>query len=239
MTHIIFDLVSNTGRLAIAKNGQLLASRVWENERSHAEFLVQHIDDCLGEAGKTYADVQRVGLVNGPGSFTGVRIAVSCAKALHLALGVSVATINTLAQWGLAGALTVPSPVIEEDARKADEGELKILIAQDVRRAELAVQCFNACGNAISAIFHGTLANIAAQLPHGTYTLAGSGAQALLNAQLPHIILQPLQVSDEALSWALAQLTARAQPSHTIEPFYIRGADAQLPKNMLEFAVNP
>lgn len=231
---ILIDLISNTGRVAIASaEGQLLASRVWENERSHAEFLVHHIEDCLSEAGKTYADISKIGVINGPGSFTGIRVAISCAKALQISLNVPVVCVNTLAVWGKAAAYCLPSSApIGALSPIMGEGNSPIIIAQDVRRNELAVQIFSPAGEPFSDMRHASVDQI--ELPEGAFFIAGSGAQSLI-ARFGADRLKLLNISDEHVLTALAQLTITTSSNTEIAPFYIRPSDAQLPKAMLTF----
>jgi tRNA threonylcarbamoyladenosine biosynthesis protein TsaB len=68
-----------------------------EGERpGHATQLLPLATGLLAAAGLTLADVQRVGVGVGPGSFTGLRIGVATARALAQATGAQLVAIPTL-----------------------------------------------------------------------------------------------------------------------------------------------
>ena len=75
--------------------------RVWRRAevmaRGHAEALFPMIDDVLAEAGASMADVTRVAVCTGPGSFTGIRAGVAAARGLALGLGVPAVGVSRLA----------------------------------------------------------------------------------------------------------------------------------------------
>lgn len=54
--------------------------------RGQAERLIPLCEELLVESGATFGDLQAIGVCAGPGSFTGVRVAVAAARALALAL---------------------------------------------------------------------------------------------------------------------------------------------------------
>jgi tRNA threonylcarbamoyladenosine biosynthesis protein TsaB len=68
--------------------------------RAHSRLLQPALADLLDKAGMTASDIEGLVLGVGPGSYTGVRLAVSTAKAMALALGVPVLPVSTL--WAMA-----------------------------------------------------------------------------------------------------------------------------------------
>jgi len=64
--------------------------------KGHAEHLMAVIEDALKAAGITYADLGAIAVSVGPGSFTGVRVGVSTARGLALALRIPAAGVSTL-----------------------------------------------------------------------------------------------------------------------------------------------
>ena len=56
--------------------------------RGHAERLFPMIDEVLAEADASYADLTRVAVCTGPGSFTGLRVGVAAARGLALGCGI-------------------------------------------------------------------------------------------------------------------------------------------------------
>jgi tRNA threonylcarbamoyladenosine biosynthesis protein TsaB len=62
----------------------------------HAEQLAPAIEFCCAEAGVTLADVTAIAVGIGPGMFTGLRVGVTTAKALGLALAVPLVPVPSL-----------------------------------------------------------------------------------------------------------------------------------------------
>jgi len=64
--------------------------------KGHAEHLMTVIETALSAAGTSYAWLDRIAVSVGPGSFTGVRVGVSTARGLALALGIPAIGVSTL-----------------------------------------------------------------------------------------------------------------------------------------------
>jgi tRNA threonylcarbamoyl adenosine modification protein YeaZ len=73
-----------------------LAARHEELAKGQAERLMPMIDEVLSEAGATYADLAAIGVGVGPGNFTGIRISVSAARGLALALEIPAVGVSLL-----------------------------------------------------------------------------------------------------------------------------------------------
>lgn len=99
---LALDTSSPVGSVAVASGGDVVARAVIERQARHAAGLIPAIDEVMSAAG-----VQRralVGLVvgEGPGSFTGVRVAAATAKGLSRALGIPVWAVSSLAAAAMA-----------------------------------------------------------------------------------------------------------------------------------------
>lgn len=64
--------------------------------KGHAEILFARIDALLTRNGLSYKDLTRIAVTTGPGSFTGLRIGLSAARGLGLALGIPVIGVPSL-----------------------------------------------------------------------------------------------------------------------------------------------
>jgi tRNA threonylcarbamoyl adenosine modification protein YeaZ len=69
---------------------------VVEIGKGHAEHLIGVIDRALAEAGLTLKQLDAIAVGIGPGSFTGIRVAVSAARGFALALAIPAVGIDTL-----------------------------------------------------------------------------------------------------------------------------------------------
>ncbi len=49
----------------------------WESDRTLAKWLLGYLDKILKEHKKTWADISAIGVLQGPGSFTGIRIGLT------------------------------------------------------------------------------------------------------------------------------------------------------------------
>lgn len=65
-------------------------------KKRHSSQILEIINKALAEIDKTGKDIGCVGVVVGPGSFTGIRIGVATANALAKATGAMVVSINNL-----------------------------------------------------------------------------------------------------------------------------------------------
>lgn len=97
-----------------------LASSAEEVGRQHAALLTVHLTDLFARAGVRRDAVGRVHVGIGPGSYTGVRVAVAAAKGLSRAWGVDVFGVySLLAQAGDALAVGAEA-VVTRDARRGN-----------------------------------------------------------------------------------------------------------------------
>jgi tRNA threonylcarbamoyladenosine biosynthesis protein TsaB len=84
------------GGVALLDDDRLVAEYVLDVSLTHSERMLATIDRVLGDAGWTAADLDGLAVATGPGSFTGLRVAVSTVKGLALALSVPIAAVPTL-----------------------------------------------------------------------------------------------------------------------------------------------
>ena len=94
MLCLSLDASSLSASAALSEDGVLLAEAYAQNGLTHSASLLPMIDRCLQMAGRSMAEVTLVAAAAGPGSFTGVRIAVT--TAMGLAGNRDCACVNTL-----------------------------------------------------------------------------------------------------------------------------------------------
>src|SRR5207245_6411196 len=111
---------SLAGGVAWLDGERLVAEYLLDVSVTHSERLMSAVDRVLADARWTPRDLAGLAVAVGPGSFTGLRIAVSTAKGLALALGLPISAVPTLDAMAAAlpwAALPV-CPVL--DARKGE-----------------------------------------------------------------------------------------------------------------------
>lgn len=90
------DTSSSSGSVALLQDGKLIGSQLYSIEKSHSSLLHVMIEQMMTNAGCQMTDLSAVAVAEGPGSYTGLRIGVSAAKGLCLALDIPLIAINTL-----------------------------------------------------------------------------------------------------------------------------------------------
>ncbi len=113
------------GSVAVAADEDVLAAHLFPEGSRHARDVMVAVDSVLGEAALSKRDVDAVAVSRGPGSFTGLRIGVTCAKTLAYALG-----------WQAVGVPTLQVKV--QNVRASDLGEAAHACpVQDARRGHV------------------------------------------------------------------------------------------------------
>lgn len=82
--------------ITLFKNGKVLASSIKTSERHHSDFTMPMLDNILKDNNITVHNLNEILVVNGPGSFTGVRLGVTIAKTLAYTLNIPIKTITSL-----------------------------------------------------------------------------------------------------------------------------------------------
>lgn len=214
------------GALSVAiHRGEATAPRLAEiyevRATGHAERVMPAIAEAMSVADLTFADLSRLAVTLGPGTFTGVRTGVAAARAISLATGLEVVGLSSLAVMADRIFATRPPAPIDRP----------VLIAVDARRGQLYVQFF--ATNALSDDTQPIELTPAAALALCTapaITVAGSGARLIADAAAATGLSVDIQVMAEHLqphAGDLARLAGRLTPIRNILPLYLRPPDAK------------
>jgi tRNA threonylcarbamoyladenosine biosynthesis protein TsaB len=211
------------GSAALLDGERLLAAAAYDDLRGHAERIFAAIDEVLAAAGVPRGAVDALGCDVGPGSFTGVRVAVASAKGIALALGapaVGVGSLEAMAAAAFAG--------------PAAPGDLVIPVI-DARKGELFLAAYDAPGASPRVPpRHLPRAEVPAALaalgPAARLVIVGEVAEELPELR-PHRARGPgLDFPDAAWIGRVAalRLAAAAPPDLALlEPLYVRAPDAK------------
>jgi len=74
----------------------LVAEQNWHSANRHTVELIPRVAEMLAQTDATAADLRAVAVALGPGSFTGLRVALAAAKGLALANGLALLGVPTL-----------------------------------------------------------------------------------------------------------------------------------------------
>ena len=71
-------------------DGDTRIEREWQADRTLAKNLLRYLTDALADAGVALQDVAAIGVMSGPGSFTGLRIGMAVCNTLADGLGIPI-----------------------------------------------------------------------------------------------------------------------------------------------------
>ncbi len=201
--------------VAVWRDGEVF-ERFEVAPRRHAELALPWADALLAEAGIARPHLDAIAVGIGPGAFTGVRLGVSLAQGMALALDVPAIGISTLATLALrAGAGEGANVLAAIDARMGEVYWGAYRIGDDVPVALGAERVSKPDGVAVEGSgWHGV----------------GTGFAALEGALVVQLGDQLASADAEALPRAsdIARLAVRAHargealPPERLEPAYLR-----------------
>ncbi len=96
MKILAVDTSSAVATCAITDGDKLVAERILNNKLTHSQTIMPMIEGAFKESELSLCDVDLFAVSNGPGSFTGLRIGVSCVKALAHSQNKPCAAVSTL-----------------------------------------------------------------------------------------------------------------------------------------------
>lgn len=198
--------------VAVLDGDVVRAARSEPMTRGHQERIAVLAREVMAEAGVTFAELTRIAVTVGPGSFTGLRVGLSFAKGLATALAIPCVGVNTLeALAASANATGLVAGVL------------------DAKMGQVYLQVFEG-GKALMAPDALEVGVAAARLAElwsgGPATLVGSGAP-LVAEVLPDATVLTLAYPDPV---AVARLAAaRPAPGHSPRPLYLRAPYAVAP----------
>ena len=82
--------------IILYKDGKIINKTVEESKNKHSEITMPILDKTLSDSGVEPNELGEIIVVNGPGSFTGERIAVTIAKTLAFTLNIPIKAIDSL-----------------------------------------------------------------------------------------------------------------------------------------------
>jgi tRNA threonylcarbamoyl adenosine modification protein YeaZ len=199
--------------------GDIIASETIAMARGHAEALMPLIARVMDLADVEFADLDRIAVTTGPGSFTGLRVGISASRGIALAAGKPAIGLSTLAGFA--------APLIAED------DSTHVVAAIDARHEHVYLQVFGAGGRTLVAPRVATLRDAVRSALTGPARIVGSAAN-LMAAAWPkgaHAgVAPPLAVEQRGapdIGWIARLGAAAADGASPPKPLYLRPPDAQ------------
>jgi len=93
---IAIETSGRIGSIAVVADNQILAEEQFPHGLQHAAHIVPMIDRLTRGQGWTPRDIEHLYVSVGPGSFTGLRIGVTLAKAMALTTGVKIVAVPSV-----------------------------------------------------------------------------------------------------------------------------------------------
>ncbi len=188
----VYDVNS---RVMLASEQQLMA-------RGHAEALPPMVARAMSQAGIGYSDLGRIAVTTGPGTFTGIRVGLSFARALGLARNIKVLGVDTMI--AIQAAVSERNCVVVHQAGMSglfyfyDGTEIQLLAPEE----------------------------IASRLRNDQLVL-GTGAEAIAALSGRSDLMRSPQHDLPSASGFAAYAATQPEPTHMPDPVYLREADAK------------
>jgi len=194
---------------------RIIAHESLAMRRGHAEALMPLVSRVMKVSGVGFADLARIAVTTGPGSFTGLRVGLSAARGIGLAAQKPVVGLTTLAAY------TAPKVAVDSDS--------PVLAAIDARHGQVYFQFVDGEGAMLVAPRIAPLAEAIAAAPPDVAPCLVGNAAAVLAERWPADRTPPATVEAEPapdVAW-VAWLGAAVRPETAPpRPTYLRAPDA-------------
>lgn len=192
---------------------QPLALESLAMERGHAEALMPLIERVMDHVEGGFSSLDRVAVTVGPGSYTGLRVGVSAARAIAFATDIPAVGVTTVA--------AVAAPLVGR------EGGRVIAAALDARHGQVWFQALSSEGRQLVSLRQVGYRDAARAIGSGPVSLAGSGALAVANEAwaigLDAVVVDDARAPD--VTW-IAKLGLIADPAAAPpRPLYLKAPE--------------
>lgn len=228
MTTLAFDTCFGACSAALRLRGPAGDWQLREDYREmptgQAEALLPMIEALMTAAGLQFADLSKIAVTIGPGSFTGARIGLSAARGFRLSLGVPVVTLTSLAVMAMRA-----DTLLEGGHLGVARTGAALAVCMDARGGRMYAEVFaESVAEPLLAPGLWTPAELAAALNGRRVIAAGSGG-AMLAGAMTAAGGEAVAVLPGLLPHArhLALLADAAPVTQVLDPLYLRDTDAK------------
>lgn len=227
---LLLETATDSCSVALTDGTETIAEKYINQPKAHASLLAKYIEEILQENNLTIASCSAVAVSKGPGSYTGLRVGVSCAKGLCYGAEIpliSVCTLATIAQMAIDNKLYT------------QEGDFLIIPMIDARRMEVYTANFNSKGEQLTPVEAKILDenSYSQELAAGPVLFTGNGAEKFreLVGNNPNAFFAPQQPHASGMRIIANDKLQKDEVEDIayFEPFYLKDFVAGKPKKLL------
>ena len=216
------DTSTAAGSIVLSEGDKLLGEINLEVAATHSARLLPGIEHVLKFAGISLSELHALAVINGPGSFTGLRIGLATVKGLAAASGKPVIPINAFDAW----------------AEKVHAGKGMLTVMIDARRQEVYSATFQQVDQSWIPLLSGRVdkvENLVPLFPTSPMQFVGDGA----------LRYRPLLETPDHPEWRVVDcdcflgrplaklalqkaLSGATLPAREVQAYYLRKSDAEL-----------
>lgn len=225
MKILAFDTSNQPLSVAVVEDEDILTEQIINVKRNHSVQLMPAIDEALKQVKLTLDDIDRIAVAAGPGSYTGLRIAITVAKSLAWTKDIELVGISSLKV--LAG--------------NSDSNTMEMIVPIfDARRQNIYTGLYrrNAEGELVEAMEEVHVAaeqwaeTLSKQELSTPITLIGTDAPAFFDVFKEKLgeqvrLARPEQHLPRASVLAFLAKEEEATPTHLFTPTYLKLAEAE------------
>lgn len=235
---LAIETATSRGSVALASGGEVLESVCIGERAEHSLTLIPHVEQLLRAHSLKVKDIGLISVSQGPGSFTGIRVGIACAKGLAMGLDIPIVAIPTFDVL-LAGQRRDPLSPLADDVKR-------IALLIDAKKDEFFLQFLKRGKTG------GWKAEAPAVIPTGAVpaqvSTLRSGRTLLVSPQISKLRGILSNASEDEISWGhiawdikdrfpdaadvallgWKKFQARKKGDADVRPFYLRKTDAEL-----------
>lgn len=132
---LALDTSTNVASVALSDGERVLSETSWLSGREHSTRVLVEVHSALERVGRAITDVTDVVVARGPGSFTGVRVALSLAKGIAAGRAIPLWGVSSL---DVTAAAAGPTPLPVRALLEAGRGRWATALYRDGRCVEPA-----------------------------------------------------------------------------------------------------
>ncbi len=228
---LILETATESCSVALSCGNNIIAEKYINQPKAHASLLALYIKEILEENNISVRDCAAITVSKGPGSYTGLRVGVSCAKGLCYGAGKPLIAVDTL---------SCISQMAIDSMQNTLGANIPFLIVPmiDARRMEVYTATFNTKGEQISKTQALILDenSFREELEKGKVLFTGNGAskfRQLIEKNPNALFAEHLPHASGMRKYAYYSLVNKnfEDPAY-FEPFYLKEFIAGKPKKL-------